>query len=329
MLFSIIVPVFNVEKYLANCIDSIMKQSCSNYEVILVDDGSSDSSGTICDKYALKCNRIRVIHKQNGGLSEARNTGVKFAIGDYLLFVDSDDYIAADSLKEIEKVILEEGKPDIVCLECVKFYEKTNTTSLMNDGVTSKINDLSGDSLYYYIGSLNKFPASACTKAINRDFFIKNKLFFEKGKLSEDLEWAMRLFLNIKKAAYCPAQYYNYRQSRAGSISTTATEKNMMHILDTVQKGYEMACKDISNGQRTMLYSFIEYIYRLLILGYSKIKKENRKAYKKILKDYKKVLGTRKDITSRIIRCAYKTLGVSVSSKLMAVYLNRRTEITK
>lgn len=112
-LISVIVPVYNVEKYLHKCINSILNQTYKNLEIILIDDGSTDNSGKICDEYALKDNRIKVIHKENGGLSSARNAGLDICSGDYIGFVDSDDYIAEDmyeylyvNLKKIMRMLL-------------------------------------------------------------------------------------------------------------------------------------------------------------------------------------------------------------------------------
>ena len=104
MRFSVILPIYKVEKYLAECVDSILKQSFSDYEIILVDDGSPDTSGAICDEYAKKDARVRVIHKKNGGLSDARNAGFEIACGEYVVFIDSDDYVTdADFLKKISE----------------------------------------------------------------------------------------------------------------------------------------------------------------------------------------------------------------------------------
>lgn len=108
-LVSVIVPVYNVEKYLARCLDSIINQTYTNLEIILVDDGSKDSSGQICDEYAAKDQRIKVIHKQNGGLSSARNAGLDIASGSYIEFVDSDDWIDKDTVKENLELIINEN----------------------------------------------------------------------------------------------------------------------------------------------------------------------------------------------------------------------------
>lgn len=120
-IISIIVPVYNVEKYLKDCIESILKQSMQDFELILVDDGSTDSSGTICDRYAEKDSRIKVVHTKNGGLSAARNAGIEIARGEFVAFVDSDDYVLPEFIEQMYKKILE---TDADICECNFSYLK-------------------------------------------------------------------------------------------------------------------------------------------------------------------------------------------------------------
>lgn len=145
---SIIVPVYNVEKYVERCIESIIKQSYKNLEIILIDDGSKDNSGKICDEYAQKDNRIKVIHKKNGGLSDARNTGLNIADGEYICFIDSDDYIHKDLVKDnLEKLI--QQKADMICfnrfvingekiIEKPQLYNENMTTYDVISGIWKK-----------------------------------------------------------------------------------------------------------------------------------------------------------------------------------------------
>lgn len=322
MLFSIIVPVYNVEKYIEKCITSIQNSKFDDYEIILVDDGSTDNSAFICDQ--LKSTKVNVIHKINGGLSDARNVGINSSKGDYILFVDSDDFINPDALTDIKESIVNRNFPDIVCLECSKFYEDSNRLVNLNDGITSLIDDLSGDDLYNYFANLNKFPASACTKAINRRFLLDKSLFFKKGRLSEDYEWSIRLFSCISTAAYCATEYYYYRQAREGSITTSAGYKNMLHIFETVKEGCDLAKTEQNPCKKRMIYSFIEYIFRFLIMGYDYVDDKYRNSYKKELQKYSFILGTRRDKASVLIQYTYKILGVSLSNKVLRFYINHR-----
>ena len=118
VLLSIIVPVYNVEKYLDQCMISLLKQTLTNIEIILVDDGSPDNCGIICDKYAETDSRIKVIHKKNGGLSDARNAGLDIATGQYICFIDSDDYIEKDMLKDMYDNIVRTGADITICNYC-------------------------------------------------------------------------------------------------------------------------------------------------------------------------------------------------------------------
>ncbi len=118
---SVIIPVYNVENYLRECVDSVLNQTFSDYEIILVDDGSTDISGKICDKYAVKDDRVNVIHKKNGGLSNARNVGLKKAVGEYIYFLDSDDYIKTDALEKLYNTAISE-KADVVFFDGDVFF---------------------------------------------------------------------------------------------------------------------------------------------------------------------------------------------------------------
>lgn len=322
---SIIIPVYNIYDYLRECVQSILDQNDSDIEILLVDDGSKDKSGELCDLLATQHECIRVIHKENGGLSDARNAGVKQAKGKYLLFVDGDDYIKRDSLIKIHSVIVKNNYPDIVCLECNKFFTNSNERIPMNDGISETINHLKGDDLYNYIASLPKYPASACTKAIRRDFFLDNSLFFVKGLLSEDLEWAMRLFTSIESAAYCPADYYMYRQTRSGSITNTVSEKNVLDLLAIFSKGIKRAKNSSESGKRRMLCSFTEFIFRLIALHFGALSEINRKRAKLFLKRNKWILGKRKDIISKLIAFFYFLFGIEATSFLMKKYMKMRS----
>ena len=122
MIYSVIVPIYKVEKYLKKCIDSILEQSFKDFELILVDDGSPDNCPQICDEYAKNDSRIKVVHKKNGGLVSARNVGIQTAIGDYICYVDGDDWIHEDTLKNLYNEAIKDYSPDMVVFGIVKLY---------------------------------------------------------------------------------------------------------------------------------------------------------------------------------------------------------------
>ena len=129
-MVSVIVPVYKVERYIRKCIDSILKQSFTDFELILVDDGSPDKCGKICDEYAAKDKRIKVIHKKNGGLSDARNAGLDYATGGYICFIDSDDWIHKDLLKDnLERLVSENA--DVIIFNYVEVFKETSIERLV------------------------------------------------------------------------------------------------------------------------------------------------------------------------------------------------------
>ena len=322
--FSIIVPVYNVEKYLPECVESLLNQQNVEYEILFVDDGSTDNSGELCDSYAKEYEKIRVVHKQNGGLSEARNTGVKLAKNEYIIFVDSDDYIGKDSLWNIQNVILLNNRPDLIFLECMKVFDKTQKKVPLNDGVTKVVDIKRGDALREYIAHLPKFPASACSKAICRDFFGDNNLYFKKGILCEDLEWAVRLFLATRTAAYCSTPHYYYRQNRVGSISNSPNLKMAMDVLEIVEQLRQLENTQSNSSNGYMIRSIMEYLFRFLCIHTLRVPKEKRRVYIRRVKQCDYVIGTRKDTASRMCAIAYKFFGVKKTGQLLQLYLRIR-----
>ena len=219
MRLSIVVPVYNVEAYLRKCIDSLLKQDIApdDYEVILVDDGSNDSSGSICDEAASSASNIRVIHKANGGLSSARNTGINKAAGKYIQFVDSDDYLVPNVLGSLLSQI-ESANLDIL---------RFNYQNVTEKGVVFEPNKYSKPFVNYSsdvcdgLTFLNERLGFACyaVQFMIKTQLIKDPIFrFKEGICFEDVEWTPRVILQAKRIASTSLVAYNYL-FRAGSIT--------------------------------------------------------------------------------------------------------------
>lgn len=230
-LISIIVPVYNVEKYLEKCLDSITNQTYKNLEIIVVDDGSTDKSGIICDKYAQKDNRIKVIHKINGGLSDARNAGLDICTGDYIGFVDSDDYIESDMYEYLLEN-LRESKSDVsMCSYCIvddndnkNFCFSHHKNIVFNNKIEILNNQLE-----------NAFKANI---AVWNKLFVSNifnNLRFSVGKCSEDsfllLNWVER----CERAIVGEKIKYYYRH-RADSLSSRKVNKHLFDEAEAFRK---------------------------------------------------------------------------------------------
>ena len=218
-LISVIVPVYNVEKYLVQCIDSILNQTYKNLEIILVDDESTDHSGKICDQFSSNENRIKVIHKKNMGLGLARNTGLENANGKYVVFVDSDDYLSNSNIKNLVAGIKKNNSD--ICIGGVTFVENIGT---------NKSEEIYGERLYQngdilnslFIRMLGNLPnttdimkQSVWNNIYSMDIIRKNKLEFvsERKYISEDIIWNFEFLKSTSNAQLINERGYFYRQN--------------------------------------------------------------------------------------------------------------------
>lgn len=217
-LLTVVVPVYKVEQYLDKCVQSVADQSYSNLEIILVDDGSPDNCPEMCDDWASKDERIKVIHRNNGGLSAARNDGIRAAHGEYLMFLDSDDYFEPGTCERFMSYVSDE---DFIVGDC-----RTHR----NGRVSESRHDLLEED-HVYTGaecarleiSEAKWYAAACLKMYNVSFLRKNDLYFCEGLLHEDMEFQPRVYLAAGKVKYLKFAFYNYvlrGDSITGSISS-------------------------------------------------------------------------------------------------------------
>ena len=228
-LISVIVPIYNVEKYIKQCIDSILMQTYKNLEIILVDDGSPDNCPQICDEYAKKDSRVRVIHKKNGGLSDARNVALDIAQGEFIGFVDSDDWISADMFEYLLEA-LTGYQADISCCETVNVYKyRMQYKNLKHDMVYSAkdaLQELFSDHMENY--AWNKLYKAELWENIR----------FPVGKNFEDILTIYKTFEKCEKIVTLKEAKYYYRR-REDSISGTRDFKNRFHIYTAIIERYE------------------------------------------------------------------------------------------
>lgn len=223
-LISVIVPVYNVEEYLPRCVDSILAQTYRNLEIILVDDGTKDHSDEICDAYAQKDPRIKVIHKENGGLSSARNAGIDAARGEYLAFVDSDDWIEPDMYAHMLSTARKYG----VKLVCGGRYDVSSRTGEKKVGLCPPREAvISGEELVRRIFLWESVDSAAWDKLYHRSLF--REIRYPVGKICEDVPTTYRIALDAGKAAMCDKPFYNYFH-RPGSITNASVSEKTFHF---------------------------------------------------------------------------------------------------
>ena len=222
ILVSVVIPVYNVERYLDRCVKSVIKQTYQNIEIILVDDGSKDNSGKLCDSFSSMDERIKVVHKENGGLGSARNVGIKSCSGDYICFVDSDDWIALDTIQYCVNLVLSNGtKVDVVeygIIETSKYDYKIKQPKEKIKVIEGK--DILQFLMYYSTKTDGYFSACRC---LFRSGLIKNNLFVE-GKINEDISWKYKVFKQSTCLIDTNQIKYFYFQS-TGSITTDGLKK--------------------------------------------------------------------------------------------------------
>lgn len=278
---SVIIPIYNVENYLKRCIDSVINQTYKNLEIILVDDGSKDNCGKICDEYAKVDSRIQVIHKINGGLSDARNAGLKVATGDYIYYIDSDDYIDNDML-EIMKKNLEKYNADISICGIYKECENGNYTLKRNN----VIEIMNSKEALIKLNSFSSFDMAVWNKLYKK--YIVDGIEFPFGKKSEDYFVMYQYFDRASNIVVIPESKYHYIQ-RENSISRG---KNITHdyIEGSLRQKEFITAKypDISYvGNTAYAFSYIA-TYNRYIKNNVKLSNENIKLFRSEVRNYLK-----------------------------------------
>lgn len=319
--FSIIIPVYKAEKYIHKCIDSILEQTFSDFELILVDDGSPDRTGEICDAYQINDNRISVIHKKNGGSSSARNVGIHKAVGTYLMFVDADDYW--DDRTGLSKIrnYLEKKPVDYLRMACIDEYVsdgKRITSGLGYDKTIFQSNDKL--EIVKKIFDSGFQPGAAWTAIIRRDVVIEKKLFFIEGIKGEDIDWILNVFLNVNTIDFCDICFYVYRKGRADSVTGTADLKSILDILGIIDKWKKEIKKEEYYKIHSSLNSYLAYHLMCMVILYERLGKEDKKIAKREIakrKDVLKFINRKKVLVASIL---YRTLGIALSSKIMNIY---------
>lgn len=296
-LISVIVPVYNVQEYLKICLDSILKQTYKDLEIILVDDGSTDSSGTICDEYKKKDNRIKVIHQKNGGLSSARNTGIKIATGKYIAFIDSDDYIEKDMYKRAIETMKQEHAQIFICgryylyKDVKEIKQKENIYIIMNN-----IQALDKMNMFEY------YDVAAWDKVYERNLF--DGIEFPEGKLCEDWYTIYKVLDKADKIVYDSTPLYVYRQ-RPNSITHSDNKKinyNSIYASKEVLKFIESKYPSITLNALTK-YVFANIgVYNNLLLYVKNSKKQRKEILEVIKKNYNIVIKNTDLIINRKIQ---------------------------
>ena len=328
MRLSIIIPVYNVEQYLQNCVQSVLTQTYQDLQVILVDDGSTDSSGILCDQLAQQDSRMQVVHKTNGGLSDARNAGLKVATGDYVAFLDSDDvYLLNDGLEQL-MALAQAEQPDVLLFQAVDVYPHHQTVRKAYD-VEYMATHIGGE-VFAQLVRTQSFNMSACFQLIRRELLEQHQIYFEKGLLSEDVDWSLRLWRHVSKVRAINLPLYGY-QHREGSISTTYTIRNLRsyeHIFAKFMQLYkERVVEAAAELYWQTVMGYLAQMYTNCLYNYGQLTMQERKDNYYILRDYASLLNHSISIKSHRVVMLKRWIGLRLTVWVFMQYGNIRRKL--
>ena len=349
MKLSIIIPVYNVKPYLRQCVGSVLAQTYQDLEIILVDDGSTDGSGQLADEIcstpdsliacegpeksgdflgALSSHCLKCIHKPNGGLSDARNAGLKVATGDYVAFLDSDDvYLLNDGIAQLMAVAQAEH-PDVLLFQAVDIYPHHQSSRKAYD--TDYLATHTGIEVFYQLVRTQSFNMSACFQLIRRDLLVEHQIYFEKGLLSEDVDWSLRLWRYVNKVRAINLPLYGY-QHREGSISTTYTIRNLRsyeHIFAKFVKLYqERVADDATELYWKTVMGYLAQMYTNCLYNYGQLFVQERKENYYILTDHVSLLNHSISMKSNRVVALKRWIGVRLTVWVFMQYGNIRRKL--
>ena len=320
---SFILPIYNVEAYLPHCVNSILKQMTDECEIILVEDGTKDHSGQICDDYAARDGRIHVIHKENGGLSSARNAGMDIARGEYLCFIDSDDYIEDDTVMKLLSWIHDKGA-DVCFLKTNKVYPD-GTKELLSE-------DLDGESLrkgreqaLKHLASRPVYPGSAWAKLWRKEFLLHNDFHFPKDRrLSEDLIFCLDAYLKAESMDYLDFPFYCYRQARQGSITSDISPKYFFDSFLFTEEVCRRFSENRNSPEGILALSAGAYEYMIRLWEAGCLTEQRDRAWE-LLRKYRWVLRCGCSGKTKLISIASRLLGLKNTSRLLGFYQDSRS----
>ena len=313
--FSIIIPVYNVEKYLDDCVRSVLAQSYRDYEIILVDDGSPDGSGAICDTWAAKDPRVRVIHQENQGLSGARNTGIAAAAGEYLMFLDSDDWWRDAAVLETVARRLELTQADVLSFSYQKIYGSKTDPSYFGDAPDAPA-DMTPAESAAYMTEHSLWITGACDKAIRRRLTAEHDLTFLPGIISEDVDWTMRLAMYAQRFDFINEVVFLYRQ-RTGSISHSVSPFRVGGMCANVEECLRLLRLAPADKQE-MLKPYVAYQYLPVLYNYMGLAPADRtKQITRRVKDLGWLLAWSDNPKAKLIRRCSGVLGFSATIGLL------------
>lgn len=305
MKFSIIVPVYNVERYIRRCLDSIMIQNDQDFEVLVINDGSSDTSGAICEEYEKQYDKVKVYHQKNKKLSEARNTGIRYAKGEYLLFVDSDDFfLHSNVISLLQKAVKDQA--DIVLFPFARYDEKDQWINTVDYSQIHEATTLG--EVYLDMYEHDVFYHNVWIRCYKHEIFQQHHLSFYPGIIGEDTRFLFESLPYFHTYAMIDQPCYGYR-IREGSLSYSPDNQNVYDLLETI-KYYPADIKQLDIAMTAFQNEYLAYLYVVMLMMYVRIKKPDRRLWDEIVKEKKRLSYHKKPLV-HAIDMTQKLVGMS------------------
>lgn len=321
MKISVIIPVYNIATYLERCVRCVLGQTYSDLEVILVDDGATDGSGEMCDNLSQTDERIVVVHKENGGLSDARNAGISKATGQYIHFLDGDDYYNDKNV--IEQLVAELvglNYPEVLLFCRTDVYANSGH---VKDGTRYNVDYINNakDSVtvFDHLLSTQRFNMSACFQLLSRDLIVDNSIYFEKGLLSEDVDWSMNLWRHVSNVKASNIHGYSYFH-RSNSITTTFSLRSLDSYAYLFKKWTNILEGQEGDRMSTLQLQYLAFLYPTLLYNYYLIPKSQRGEAQAKLRAMQYVLKYSNTVKSDRVGTTIKLMGFRLSCYLWGVY---------
>ena len=320
---SVIIPVFNSELYLDECLQSILNQTFENYEVILIDDGSSDSSSFICDKYVTLDSRFRVIHKINTGAADSRNVGLMEANGVYVIFMDSDDFWKNNNCFEILiNEVMSSSECDFIGFN-IEYHWNNGHVKKMPSYSDAILEACDKEYLIQTLVETGNFSVSPCSKIIKRKFLIDYNILFPKGIVGEDILWFQVLLEKSSNIRYINEYFYCYRKIKS-SVSGNMTLKKYDHFLYVLENSVKYISRaNYSDATKTALLSFCAYNFCILSGEVRYLDASSKDMRIKELKKYKWLLKYDLHPKVRKSKTLFCLLGFKMTSYLFYLYISK------
>lgn len=329
MYFSIIIPVYNSADYLRRCLDSVKYQSFTDYEALLIDDGSTDSSENICKEYAENDSRFKYYRRPvNGGASAARNDGIRLSSGSYILFIDNDDWIeGSDAFAALQSTIQNNNEPDIIAWPMGEYIENADKLNLPVVPISKSINELDFETATLSLLKDNNYYSSASGKIVKKQLVISHNLKFNENlKHNEDSDWSLKLLYYAKSIKWIDSSYYVYRRNSTSSTSSKASCANVTSSIEFIIDEHLSAIETepIDSQNIAVANNYVAYLYVLLIANIFSMPAvdQNRKIEVSKQKKYLWLLKYDAQTRVKLARLICSIFGFNILGSLLSRALN-------